>query len=116
LLVSDNSGVFNIGLSSGKENVNEIKDLIKNHLKKLKNVKQKDVDKAKRSIIRELKEDKGDPVELSQKVIACELDDEWDEFYNTPSKVACVTKQDVQRVAKKYFGENYLISLIEQAR
>jgi zinc protease len=111
---SEKDGLFNINLSSGKENFAEIKDLIKNHLKKLDKVTQKDVNKAKMSILKEFREELQDPQDLSNCIIENELGNEWDEFYTRKEKVSRVTKADVQRVAKKYFGDNYLISLIEQ--
>jgi len=113
---SKEDGYFDISLSSGKENVFEIKELIKNHLKKLDNVSKKDVNKAKRNLVKEYRDEEQDPAELSLAVINNELENDWNEFYNRKEKILQVTREDVQRVAKKYFGNNYLISLIEQKK
>ena len=109
------TGLFAVGLSTEKSEINRSLELIKKQIQKIQEIKKPEIEKAKREIIKSIKECLKEP---SLKVLVYtdnELTNGWDEYLNVEKKLKAITLEDVKQTAKTYLTENNSIeAIIEQ--
>lgn len=108
------TGFFSIQMTTEKEKVPEASKAILEQLKKLETITTKEVENAKKKEIKDRNRQIRMPITLHNLLINCELFNYWKEYENRKENIECITAEDVQRVAKQYFTENYTQAIIEQ--
>jgi len=101
-------------MTTEKEKVPEASKAILEQLKKLETITPKEVEKAKKKEIKDRNRQIRMPTTLHNLLINCELFNYWKEYENRKANIERITTEDVQRVAKQYFTENYTQAIIEQ--
>lgn len=93
---------------AGKSKLEELEKLLLTELEKLakKEVSDKELNKAKSSITKTVRLSTADPLGFSMYLTEAIASANWRWWLEYPSKVEKVTKADILKVARKYFGED----------
>lgn len=107
-------GFFAVYLSTDKKNINKIKDIILQEFKKLKKIKNKDIEEAKNYIEGNHTLENEDNFQFADKLAFWHMVKDADLAKDYIRKIKKVTKKDIIKVANKYLNKNYTLAVLEQ--
>lgn len=111
---SKDYGYFAIYVGTDKGNIEEVTNIIKNEINSLKKISKSDLKEAKTFIEGSFLLDNDDPKKLAETLLFWNSIDENFEIKSYIKKIRKVGKKDVASVLKKYFNENFNVSIIQQ--
>jgi zinc protease len=112
--VNINYGFFAVYLSTDKKNINECKNIILNELKKLNNVKEKELEEAKNFIEGDFLMSNEDNQKFADTLAYWDFARDVSFTKSYLNNIIKVTKKDILTVAKRYFTPNYTIAILKQ--
>lgn len=108
------TGYFAVELTTETSKVEEASNAVLSELKKIETISSNEVELAKKREIKMRGKVLRSPNKLHGILTKLELFDAWNEYENFKQNIERVTVEDVRRVAKQYFNENYAKAIIEQ--
>jgi len=108
------TGRFVVGLSTENNKTQEALTLIRKQIDKIQQVSKKEVEEAKRRILKNLKEIIKDQELFTDILADSALFDSWSEFENKEKKIKAVTIDDVKSTAKAYLTNNHVEVILQQ--
>ncbi len=105
-------GVFSIKTTTNKEKTDLVVEAVLEELKKLENLKAKELNRAKKKIIQAHKKINLIPFVFEEIVIQGDLLGYTEAYSNRPKYIQEATIEDIKRVMNEYF-KNYLITIVE---
>ena len=109
-----NYGFFATYVNTEQKNIEEVKGIILKELDKLLDVCEGDVDEAKTFLEGNFLINMEDTHKKSTFINSWNLFGQPEKAQNYLEKINQVTKEDIKRVVKQYFGENYTLVILKQ--
>ena len=107
-------GYFAIYVGTDKKNIGEVVNIIKKEIKSLLTISKNDLDEAKTFIEGSLLIDNENSRKLADTLLFLDYIDDKLDIKDYLKNIRNVTKEDIIKAAKSYFGENYVLSVIKQ--
>jgi predicted Zn-dependent peptidase len=107
-------GFFATYVNTEQKNIEKIKTLILNELDKLKEISEEEVDEAKTFLEGNFLINMEDTHKRATFINSWNLFGQAEEALNYLRKINEVTKEDIKRAVKQYFGENYTLIILKQ--
>ena len=93
-----------------KQNINKVRELILQELKKIQQLKQSELEQAKEQVIGKHTLNSEDSLEVANQLIENELANKAEDFYNYEKFINSVTLDDIKRIAAV---KNYSLAIIQ---
>ena len=107
-------GYFAIYVGTDKKNINTVVNIIKKEIKSLLDVSKNDLDEAKTFIEGSFLIENENSRRLADTLLFLDYIDDKLDIKDYVKNIRNVTKEDIIKAAKSYFGKNYVLSIIKQ--
>ncbi len=109
------SGAFGVAVTTKKENVDQVKKIIRNEISNLKDITKKDLDEAKEYLLGRIEMDSEDTKNLTEDISLWVSYSSVSNMKQYIQNLKKVTKKDIELVVKKYF-KKHVTALISERR
>lgn len=100
------SGFFGVAVSTKKEKLVQVKEIVLNEIKKLENIEEKEICDAKEYVLGKLEMDSEDTKNLTDYTAVWNIYSSVDEMNDYKEKLKKVTKKEIINAVKAYFARN----------
>ncbi len=104
VVIGKNYGYFTIYVGTSLEKVKECEKIVKNIIKKIKEIDRKEFDEAKEQVIGHFYLKREDSLETCLQLIDYEFKNKYEEYYNFEEKIKEAKRENIKNIFKEFLG------------